>query len=176
MPFRTVKYHYLRFLRLPGDPQSIALGVAIGIFIGVLPAFPVQTILIFGVCILFKASKVAGILSSIIISNPFTFFFQYYLSWRVGNMILPDLLSWHRLQEVMAIRTSEGPGFAAFKSSLVAIGALGFDAIMVMLIGGTLLAIPLTIVGYYYALKFFTRIRNKRSKKMEQIESADESK
>ncbi len=175
MPIRLVKYHYLRFLRLPGDPKSIALGVAIGIFIGVLPVFPVQTILIFGFCLHFKASKVAGILSSLIISNPFTFFFQYYLSWLVGNMILPDLLSWHRLQEVMAVRSSAS-GFDAFKSSLCAISALGFDAIMVMLVGGTLLALPFTALGYYYSLKFFTKLRDKKSKKLEQPGRTHESK
>ncbi|MDA3785874.1 MAG: DUF2062 domain-containing protein, partial [Deltaproteobacteria bacterium] len=97
MALRLIKYHYLRFLRLPGNPRSIARCIAVGIFIGITPTIPLHTLLVLAFCLLFKASKVAGVLASMVVSNPFTVVFQYYLSWRMGSVIFPDLLSWQRL-------------------------------------------------------------------------------
>lgn len=175
MPIRLVKYYYIKFLRLRGDPKAIARGVAVGIFIGITPTIPLHTILILGFCVLFRASKVAGILSSIIVSNPLTFFIQYYLSWLVGTAIFPGLLSWQRLQEMMDVLSSAS-GYDGFKASLSAISALGFDAIIVLVVGGTLLALPLTALSYYYSLKLFTRLQNKKQKNKTQVALSDEPK
>ena len=168
MPIRLIRYQYIKFLRLQGDPKVIARGIAIGIFVGITPTIPLHTVLILSLCLLFRASKVAGILASVVVSNPLTFFIQYYLSWLVGATIFPGLLSWQRLQEVMAILSS-ATGFAGFKASLSAIGSLGFDAITVLVVGGTLLAIPFTVASYYYSLKIFTRLRDKRARKKQVI-------
>lgn len=164
MPSRLIKYYYLKIIRLQGDPQAIARGVAIGIFIGITPTIPLHTVLIISLCLLFKASKVAGILASIIVSNPLTFFIQYYLSWRLGTVLFPGLLSWQRLQEMMNV-LSTASGFNGFKSSLTAISSLGFDAITVLVVGGTLLALPFTALSYFYSLKLYTKLRNKKQKK-----------
>lgn len=170
MPRRLVRYYYLKFLRLQGDPRSIARGVAVGIFIGITPTIPLHTILILSFCLLFRASKVAGILASILVSNPFTFFIQYYLSWLVGTAIFPGLLSWQRLQQVMEVLSAGNSGFTGFKESMSAISSLGVDAITVLVVGGTLLALPFTALSYYYSLKLFIRLRNKRSKNLQQPE------
>lgn len=167
MPRRLVRYYYLKFLRLQGDPLVIARGVAVGVFIGITPTIPFHTILILGFCLLLRGSKVAGILASMLVSNPITFFIQYYLSWLVGTFIFPGLLSWDRLQEVMNVLSSGGSGFSAFKSSLSAISSLGFDAITVLVVGGSILALPFTALSYYYSLKLFTKLRNRRSKNPE---------
>ena len=164
MPSRLIKYYYLKIIRLQGDPQAIARGVAIGIFIGITPTIPLHTVLIISLCLLFKASKVAGILASIIVSNPLTFFIQYYLSWRIGTVLFPGLLSWQRLQEMRNV-LSTASGFSGFKSSLTAISSLGFDAITVLVVGGTLLALPFTVLSYFYSLKLYTKLRNKKLKK-----------
>lgn len=66
---------------------------------------------------------------------------------------------------------SSSAGFDGFKASLTAIGSLGFDAITVLLVGGALLALPFTALSYYYTLKLFTRLRNKRLKKWSRAKS-----
>jgi hypothetical protein len=42
---------------------------------------------------------------------------------------------------------------------------LGFEAVIVMCIGGGLLAIPFTIASYYLSLKFFVKLKKKRAEK-----------
>ena len=41
---RLGKYYYLKFIRLKGDPRSLALGTAIGVFVGLTPTIPLHTI------------------------------------------------------------------------------------------------------------------------------------
>lgn len=162
---RFFRYYYLRFIRLQGDPREIARGIAIGVFIGITPTIPLHTILILAIALLLRAGKIAGVLASYVVSNPFTFFFQYYFSWRIGTLILPYDLSWERIQSVMAVIS----GHAGFKSSMQALGLLGSEAILVMLSGGILLALPFTIASYIASLYFFTHLRKKKKKRIAEI-------
>jgi uncharacterized protein len=157
---RTFRYYALRFKRLGGDPRSLAMGTAIGILIGLTPTFPLHTVAIIGTTLLMRANTIAALISATMVSNPLTMAFQYYICWKIGNFILPDRLSWTRLQEVLAIITNEG-----FLVSLKTISNLSIDALMVMMIGGILLAIPPTVISYYFSLRFFIKIREKRRQK-----------
>ncbi len=90
-PKRTSKYYYLKFLRLKGDPHSLALGTAIGVFIGITPSMPLHTILIVMATVATRSSTIAGILASFLVCNPVTYVPQYYLSTIVGNALTPGL-------------------------------------------------------------------------------------
>ena len=162
---RFFRYYYLRFIRLQGDPREIARGVAIGVFIGITPTIPLHTILIIAIALLFRAGKIAGVLASCVVSNPFTFFFQYYFSWRIGTWLLPYDLSWERIQTVMDVVSGHG----SFMNSMEALGKLGGESILVMLTGGCILALPFTIAGYYVSLNYFTSLRRKKKKKIAEI-------
>lgn len=169
---RFFRYYYLRFIRLQGDTREIARGVAIGVFIGITPTIPLHTILILAIALLLRAGKIAGLLASCVVSNPLTFFFQYYLSWRIGTWVLPYDLSWERIQSVMAVIS----GHSSFKTSLESLGKLGWEAIMVMLSGGILLALPFAVASYFLSLSFFNALRRKKKKKIENLITKHESK
>jgi uncharacterized protein (DUF2062 family) len=95
-----------------------------------------------------------------VISNPLTFAAQYYLSWKIGDMILPGRLTWERLQEVLALVKEAG----IFEGVKI-LSNLSVDAIMVMLTGGIVLALPLGIATYFLSYRFFDHIRKKREQK-----------
>ena len=151
---------------MQGNPAIIARGIAIGLFIGITPTIPLHTILLLVLCFPLRASKIGAILASCIISNPFTIFLQYYLCWRIGSLFFPGLLSWEKMKDVLDI-LSQGHGYEGFRQSLIALGVLGFDAATVMLTGGFIIATPIAVLGYYYSLKFFIKLREKRAKKYE---------
>lgn len=160
-PRRAAKYYYLKFLRLQGDPHSLALGVAIGLFIGITPTIPLHTALILILAWPLRGNILAALLAATVISNPLTWLPQYYFSWRLGSWLLPGQLSWERIQALLELFTSG----ATFKQSLILLGQLGLEAAAVMLLGGVLLAIPFTCAGYILTLKFFRAIRKKRMEK-----------
>lgn len=160
-PNRAAKYYYLKFLRLQGDPHSLALGVAIGLFVGITPTIPLHTALIIVLAWILRGNFLAALIAATAISNPLTWLPQYYFCWRLGSWLLPGRLSWARIQELLGLLTS-GTGFS---QNLALLGELGLEAVAVMLVGGVLLAIPFTCAGYLLSFKFFRALRNKRQEK-----------
>ncbi|OGQ97808.1 MAG: hypothetical protein A2505_02600 [Deltaproteobacteria bacterium RIFOXYD12_FULL_55_16] len=160
-PKRAAKYYYLKFLRLQGDPHSLALGVAIGLFIGITPTIPLHGLLIIILAWPLRGNILAALIAATVVSNPLTWLPQYYFSWRLGNWLLPGHLSWERIQSLLGLFASG----ASLKQSLALLGQMGLEAAAVMLLGGVLLAIPFTCAGYILTFKFFHTIRAKRREK-----------
>jgi hypothetical protein len=160
-PNRAARYYYLKFLRLQGDPHSLALGVAIGLFVGVTPTIPLHTALIILFVWLLRGNFFAALIAATAISNPLTWLPQYYFCWRLGDWLLPGNLSWERIQALLNLLASG----TNIKDTLASIWQMGLDAVAVMLVGGVLLAIPFTCAGYILAFKFFRALRKKRQEK-----------
>ncbi len=158
---RTARYYYLKFLRLKGDPFTLARGVAIGIFVGITPTLPLHTVMIILLAPLLGGNLIAALVSASIVSNPLTFAPQYYISWFIGDWLLPGRLTWDRLKSTLDLILSD----AGFRENLTIILHLGRDAVLVMLLGGVLLAVPFTLAGYLLSLKLFEKISAKRRQK-----------
>ena len=108
-----------------------------------------------------SGSKIAALLATVLVSNPLTFFLQYYLSFRIGNWLTPGNISWEKMTELMDA-LSNG---ANFSDSLSALGHMGLEALLLLLIGGMILAIPFTIASYVLSLLFFRSMQQKRREK-----------
>lgn len=158
---RTRRYYYLRFIRLKGNPHSLALGSAIGVFVGITPTIPFHTIVIFVLTIFTRSSFIAGLITSWVVCNPLTYIPQYYLSLRIGNLVTPYELSWGQVKSVLEIILSD----VSFTTRINALLTIGYEAIIVMIIGGIILALPFTIISYYLSYMMFIKIRNKRLEK-----------
>lgn len=157
---RTVRYYSIRFTRLQGSSRSVALGAAIGAAVGITPTLPLHTALIMGFTLLFRVNPVAGLLSSVIVSNPLTLVPQYFLAWKIGDFFLPNRLTWENIEGTLSLIKTKG-----IMDSLDVIRQLGLDAILVMLAGGIILAIPTGIITYILVYRLFTKIHETRRKK-----------
>ncbi|MBV9576570.1 MAG: DUF2062 domain-containing protein [Gammaproteobacteria bacterium] len=67
--------------------NSVARGVAVGLFVGIIPALPFQTLLTISIAILLRANLPAALLVSWI-SNPLTLLPIAYFTYLVGNWVL----------------------------------------------------------------------------------------
>ena len=85
---RRLREFHARFLSLRGEPGHIAMGTAIGVFIGVTPTIPLHTVLIIAVGVLFKQNITAGYLGSWLISNPLTIPVFYFCQYELGRLLL----------------------------------------------------------------------------------------
>jgi len=160
-PGRLFKLYYLRFIRLKGDPRTIARGAAIGTFFGTTPTIPFHTVSLLVCAPLLRGNMVAAFIMSVLMCNPLTYVPQYYFAWLIGNKLTPYDLSWARISSVLDILRAH----AGFEKSLHAISQLGFDAVIVMLVGGVVLAIPFAIVAYFGTLRFFLALQKKSAKR-----------
>lgn len=158
---RYGKYFYLRFLRLKGDPYSIAFGTAIGVFVAIVPTSPFNTVIILALTFLTRTSAIAGILSSWIVCNPLTIVPIYYVSTLIGNAVTPYELSWQKIQAVVSALSSS----TSIVHSFEIVAGLGFEAIAVLIAGGTVLALPIALLSYYVSLYALLKIRANRQSK-----------
>jgi len=136
------------------------MGAAMGAAIAVTPTMPLHTVIIIGVTVLLRINTIAALIAGTIVSNPFTFAAQYYVSWKIGDAILPHRLTWERLQQVLG--TIEDAGFM---EGVKVLSHLSYDAILVMLTGGMILAIPLGIITYFLSYHFFAHLQEKKRQK-----------
>ena len=79
-------------LALDDSPHAVALGVAVGIFVGLTPTVGVQTVLI--LALVFVCRKVcyfngAAAMASTYVSNPFTMLPLYYFWYQLGIWFFP---------------------------------------------------------------------------------------
>lgn len=145
-------------MRLKGDPHALARGTAIGVFLGILPITPLHSILNILVTVLTKSSTIAAFLASFLVCNPFTYVPQYYLSTLLGNLLTPYDLTWWRIREALEL-LMQHPGLTASLRILV---DLGFEALIVLGVGGVALALPFAVPSYFLSLRVFLKIREQR--------------
>jgi uncharacterized protein len=158
---RLSKYYFLKFIRLKGDPKSLAAGAAIGVFVGLTPTIPLHTVALMALTIVTRTSLIAAVTTSWLVCNPLTYAPIYYFSLVIGNAITPYNLSWEKIKGILDLlmtHTGLGPSFQALAN-------LGLEAIIVMFVGGCILALPFTIVSYYLSLSLFLKIRKRRQEK-----------
>ena len=160
-PHRASRYYYLKFLRLKGDASVLARGVAVGTFIGITPIIPFHAILALFFAFILRGSKVTALLATVIVSNPLTFFLQYYFSWKVGNWFTPADHSWKEVEILLEAIVNGGN----FGGKLAALGEIGFDSLILLISGGVILAVPFTIASYLLSYLLFKSIHKKRLEK-----------
>jgi len=158
---RTGKYYYLRLLRLKGTPHSLALGAAIGVFVGITPTIPLHTVIIIVLTLLTRSSLLAGIIVSWLVCNPLTYIPQYYLSLVIGNLVTPYNLDWQRIKTVLDTLLSN----ASIGERISTLGTFGYEAVIVLVIGGCLLALPFGVASYYLVYYLIVSFRKKKREK-----------
>ncbi|MGB5159180.1 DUF2062 domain-containing protein [Desulfobacterium sp. N47] len=120
-----------RVKKLDGDPHHIAVGMSIGVFIGITPTFPFHTALAVMLAYILRASKAAAALG-VWIGNPLTMPFFYFTSYKTGQLIFKTSLP-----------------FDLKYTSLTELIKLGSDATLALMTGGTLIGILPAILTYF---------------------------
>lgn len=157
---RQLKYYYLRLLHLRGEPHELALGVAIGVFSGMMPILPFQIALAVALALLFKASKITAALGTWA-SNPFNWYFIYLYDFKLGAYLLGVEGGLDSLKSVMA-SISRGDEMAVIWGKLF---SSGITLVSSLLVGGIIIGIVAATPTYFIFLKIFQKIREWRHKR-----------
>jgi uncharacterized protein len=127
---------------IDGEPDYVARGLAIGVFVGITPTMPFQTALALALAVLFRGSKPAAVLG-IWSGNPFTIPLLYLGSYKLGMFILG------RPACVLALDPQ----------SLMEFFTSGADICCATIAGGALLGIIPALAAYYMARIIIFRLR-----------------
>jgi len=137
------KTFYDKFISLKGEPEAIAAGLAIGVFVGVTPTIPFHTGIIVLIGLLFRQNITAGYLGAWMISNPLTVPLLYLSQYELGRFLLG----------------MERSRFAIADYTLGSITALGWEILLPLQTGGILMAPFFAIPAYFIARRLITVIR-----------------
>jgi len=148
---RVYKYIKLKLMRHPATPQDIALSVAIGVFIGIMPTFGVASILSITVAIALNLPKLPCFLGTLI-SNPWTTPIFYMFSLKIGNFFLKT--------EFTSLKNILFDMINAPKESWHII-----KAFIPLNLGGLFIAIPAALTIYYLVLGFLIKLNKIKEKK-----------
>lgn len=145
---------YERFVKIRGQPKEIALGFALGIFIGMTPTMGAQIPIAIFLAAFFKWSKIAATFG-VWITNPITAPFIYGVNYTIGAklmglepaMKLPESLTWGLVKKMLQ------------KAPRV-LGALT--------VGGSVIGLPLAVLSYYLSYTAIEKYQMNIRKKLAQ--------
>lgn len=168
---RKLRYLLRRGLRAlgraTGTAHQIAMGVAIGFFVGWLPIIGIQMAVAVVVCAIFRANKVVPIFP-IWLTNPVTmvpiYSFNYWVGWLVvGGPPLSDLAA--VLKKMIEIPPPmEGAGrigawWAGVRHAFHELLSMGWDMQIPLWLGCVIVGLALAVPSYYISYKFVVSFR-----------------
>jgi uncharacterized protein (DUF2062 family) len=153
---RSLKRFYGRFLRIRGRPRETALGLALGIFIGMTPSIGIQMATAVLVAALFKWNKISAA-TGVWITNPLTAPFIYSINYLIGARLLEIKRDY-----------SLTPSIAGISHILHSAP----EIFWALVLGGAVLGLPLAVAGYYFCYTAITRYQ-KLSKRLSQSKGND---
>lgn len=163
----AVQRAFARLLEIHGHPREIALGAALGLFVGMTPLMGIQMAIAIFLAALLKWNKIAAGIG-VWITNPLTAPFIYGINYYVGAR----LITW---------KSHRPPLPAQFDlDALLSLVHSGPEILLILTVGGLVLGIPLAVVGYCFTLSsiqgYRRRIKSRLSFKTETIKTRWQSK
>ena len=146
---RRFQYIYLRLIKLKGHPHELALGMAFGIFAGMLPIIPFHTIVAVSLAFAFKASKITATIGTLI-CNPVTIYLVYRYCFRIGSFIL----GFDQNTEILAPVVETINNGELLNAVTQVLGGGGM-VVAAFLLGGIVLGIIFSVPSYFIFFYFF---------------------
>ena len=172
---RRLRLQIRRLLQLDDTPESIARGVALGIFIAMTPTVGVQMILVAIVHTLCRANRIAGFVM-VYISNPVTMIPIYWLDYAIGWLVLQPIsgiewLGYQHFAELFDLSQAQGLGSAATEFASRAVD-LGVGIAGPLCLGGLILGTVCAVPTYPITLRLIRQQRQWRQSIRQRIESS----
>jgi uncharacterized protein len=165
---RACRYFYYRFIRLQATPESLARGVALGLFISTTPTFGIQTFIALFFAAICRCSKIGAVVAAQLtnaLTAPFIFLGTYYL----GAVILDTPFEQSKLDGLL-------DGFEwgnVWESGITAFAPLweGFRDVFISLwVGGLVVGVILAVIGYFTVLGIDTKAHMQIIRAKKQVE------
>lgn len=149
---KSLKKTYVRFLKIRGHPHEIALGLALGLFVGMSPTMGLHTAIAVFFAALLKWNKISAAIG-VWVTNPFTAPVIYGINYYVGA-------------KLVGLENNFGKvGFEGL-SSLYKLIQKTPEIFWALIIGGTVLGLPLAAAGYYFAYSVIKKYQDDIKRKL----------
>ena len=144
---RYILYYKLKLARLPASNYAISSGVACGAMVSFTPLLGLHFLLAIFFAFLFRGNIIAALIGTFV-GNPITFPFIWGLIYKVGisvSNIVDNNLNFEINIEMILNQT--------------------FEIFVPMLIGGSILAVPIWLITYLITYSFVSSYKKSKIKK-----------
>lgn len=154
--WRTYKAFFLKMMRSSENPDYLARGVALGLFIGFLVPMGLQIVIVLPLAFLLKAAKIPAVAFTFV-TNHLTVFFIYPVQCWIGSYLMFHPFRYEVLAEQMN-GLIDAPDMATFMAEIARLGVqLGAS----FFLGGLLFGVIAGLFGYLFtywaAVRFYAR-------------------
>ncbi|MCF7792197.1 MAG: DUF2062 domain-containing protein [Victivallales bacterium] len=156
--WRIIKYLYYKLLRSEGTPHSIALAVAIGVFVGCIIPIGIwgQTVVSIVVAIKFRTNP--GIAyAATWVSNPYSVIFMYPAYCYVGSHIIGHSMTFIQIKETL-MEVIHNFSWHTF-------GQLGYSLALSYFVGAVIFGLIGSIIGYYVIYFIMNKYKQNRARR-----------
>ena len=155
---RPARFFYYKIIRQSGEPEQIAMGMAIGTFTGFIfpPGLFLQVIVGALIAKVLKANQVSTFLGTWV-SNPFFAFPMALFFIKLGSLV--TTVEGNFIERITAAHEQGTPMLDVFKSQ-------GFDFFLVYFCGSFLTAVVSIPIAYYVTKTLVVWYRKQRSKRL----------
>ncbi|GAB6110751.1 DUF2062 domain-containing protein [Desulfomicrobium salsuginis] len=146
---RLSRYTYLRIVRIKAPAESIALGLALGVFAGALPLLSLQMAIAVALALLLRGNVIAAALGTWW-SNPFNWAIVFPLFYLLGKVFVPVDVTPLSIAEFIHL-------------PLLELLQRGWQWLLITTLGGTIAGIPMSIATYFITLRAVRIFHDRRA-------------
>lgn len=132
---RLSRYNYLRIVRIKAPAESIAVGLAVGVFAGALPFLSLQMAIAVFLAFILRGNIIAAALGTWW-TNPFNWAIVFPLLYMLGKVFVPGADAHLPMSELIHL---------PFLDLL----QRGWKWLLITTLGGFIVGIPLAVVTYF---------------------------
>lgn len=156
---RRIGGKLLTIVKEKDPPHKIALGLALGIFVGFLPIMGIQMATVTLIALPLRGNLKAAN-AGVWLSNPITFIPLYYVNYLLGLQVFPAReVSWGEFRQVMS--EASDWNWTAIKESVGNLLDMGSDIMVPLWTGSAILAVIFGVgtyvVTYYFVVGYRAR-------------------
>lgn len=157
--YRWLKLQYVKLVRINDTPAKVALGMGVGVFLGIFPTFGLGAVLAFLLAWIFRFNKASAVVGSAIM-NPFTTPFFWSLSCVLGALLTGG--NWRVvLSEVKLASQTLTWSNIWYAETWAVVGKLLGKGLYIYMLGNIILAAGIAILFYFLTFRALT-LYNKR--------------
>lgn len=151
---RPVRYAWLRIVRIKAPAESIALGLAIGVFAGALPFLSLQMLLAVSLAFLLRGNPVAAALGTWW-SNPLNWAIIFPLFYMLGKVFVPGPVVQVPMHELIHM-------------PILDLLQRGGKWLLITTLGGAIAGLPLAILTYFLSLRGVRMYHDSRARRKQE--------
>lgn len=154
---RPVRYAWLRIVRIKAPAESVALGLAVGVFVGALPFLSLQMFLAVSVALLLRGNPVAAALGTWW-SNPLNWAIIFPLFYMLGKLFIPGPVVEVSIHELIHM-------------PIMDLLHRGGKWILITTLGGAIAGLPLAVLTYFLSLRGVRLYHDSRARRKRERQS-----